>query len=223
MCELGSFSKFKKVLRLQRPSIICNSRQVFFFWCQEPFCLKSISNNAGEAVFVEDVFSICIVSMDVVGPNLRVSWAMANEMSHCLCLVVTSRALSCVGDIHVLQMFVKPYVESWFCSPSLLGAAENYLKLFKRLQKFSKINKKISSATSTVLCRHTWYLTEELIPFSLFNKNLTLEERTTLARKIGSLPPAELQLCKPKLPPLLTSLGLGQCCFSTSSGSLTNS
>ena len=83
---------------------------------------------------------------------------------------------------------VFPYLESWFCSPSLLGAAENYLKLFKRLQKFSKINKKISSATSTVLCRHTWYLTEELIPFSLFNKNLTLEERTTLARKIGSIP-----------------------------------
>ena len=96
---------------------------------------------------------------------------------------------------------VFPYLKS--CSAHLLlGAAENDLKLFKRLQKFSKINKKISSATSTVLCRHTWYLTEEFIPFSLFNKNLTLEERTTLARKIGSLPPAELQLCKPKLPPI---------------------
>ena len=97
---------------------------------------------------------------------------------------------------------VFPYLESWFCSPSLLRAAENDLKLFKRLQKFSKINKKISSATSTVLCRHTWYLTEELIPISLFNKNLTLEECTTLARKIGSIPPAELQLCKHKFPPI---------------------
>ena len=104
------------------------------------------------------------------------------------------------GDHGLLHCF--SYLESWFCSPSLLGAAENDLKLFKRLQRFSKINKKISSATSTVLCRHTWYLTEELIPFSLFNKNITLEERTTLARKIGSLPPAELQLCKPKLPPI---------------------
>ena len=104
------------------------------------------------------------------------------------------------GDHGLLHCF--SYLESWFCSPSLLGAAEIDLKLFKRLQKFSKINKKISSATSTVLCRHTWYLTEELIPFSLFNKNLTLEERTTLARKIGFLPPAELQLCNPKLPPI---------------------
>ena len=123
------------------------------------------------------------------------------------------------------------YLESWFCSHSLLGAAENDLKLFKRLQKFSKINKKISSATSTVLCRHTWYLTEELIPFSLFNKNLTLEERTTIARKIGSVPPAELPLCKAKLQPItdgstltdFPALGLGQCCFLTSLGSLTHS
>ena len=81
-------------------------------------------------------------------------------------------------------------------------AAENDMKIFKRPQKFSKINKKISSATSAVLPRLTWYLTEELIPFSLFNKNLPLEERTTLAKKIGSLPPAELLLCKPKLLPI---------------------
>ena len=37
---------------------------------------------------------------------------MSNEMSHCLCFVVTSWALSSVGDIHVVQMFVKSYVSS---------------------------------------------------------------------------------------------------------------
>ena len=31
-------------------------------------------------------------------------------MSHCLRFVVTSRALSSVGNIHVVQMLVKPYV-----------------------------------------------------------------------------------------------------------------
>ena len=49
-----------------------------------------------------------------------------------------------------------PYLQSWFTSPSLLGAAQNDLDLFKRLQKFSKIDKKISSATSSVLSRHPW-------------------------------------------------------------------
>ena len=66
-----------------------------FFWSLEPFCLKIISNNAGEAVFVKYV-----VSMEVVGSYLWVSWAMANEMSHCLCLVVTSGAISCQARSH---------------------------------------------------------------------------------------------------------------------------
>ena len=31
-------------------------------------------------------------------------WALTNEVGHCLRFVVTSRALSNVGDIHVVQM-----------------------------------------------------------------------------------------------------------------------
>ena len=33
-------------------------------------------------------------------------------MGHCLRFVVTRRALSSVGDIHVVQMLIKPYVPS---------------------------------------------------------------------------------------------------------------
>ena len=66
-------------------------------------------------------------------------------------------------------VIIFPYLQSWFTSPSLLGAAQKDLDLLKRLRKFSKIDKKISSATSSVLSQHTWYLTEEIIPISLFN------------------------------------------------------
>ena len=60
MCELGSVSESKKVQSLRRLSILCNSQLVFFFRCQKPFSLfifeaGSISNNAGEAVFVKYV------------------------------------------------------------------------------------------------------------------------------------------------------------------------
>ena len=34
------------------------------------FCLKSISNNVGEAVFVKHVVCICVVCLEVVGHNL---------------------------------------------------------------------------------------------------------------------------------------------------------
>ena len=50
--------------------------------------------------------------MEVVSPDLWVSWALTDKMGHCLRFVVTSRALSSVGDIHVVQMRIKPYVPS---------------------------------------------------------------------------------------------------------------
>ena len=75
-------------------------------------CLDSISNNAGEAVFVKYVVCICVVCLEVVCPYLRMSWAVSNEMSYCLCLVVTSGAYSCICDIHVVQVFVKSYLSN---------------------------------------------------------------------------------------------------------------
>ena len=53
-----------------------------------------------------------MVCLEVVCPYLWVNWAVSNEMSHRLCLVVTNRALSSVGDIYVVQVFVKSYVIS---------------------------------------------------------------------------------------------------------------
>ena len=78
MSELGSVSESKRVQRLHRPSMLYNSRLVFFFRFQEPFCLQSISNNAGEALFVKYVVGIWVVFMEVVCPDL---WVLTNEMS----------------------------------------------------------------------------------------------------------------------------------------------
>ena len=51
------------VQRLQRPSILCNARLVFFILCQEPFCLQSISDNACEALFIKYVTCVLVVSV----------------------------------------------------------------------------------------------------------------------------------------------------------------
>ena len=60
----------------------------------------SISNNASEAVFVKYVVCIGVACLEVVGSSLQVSWTVSNEMSHRICLVVATRALSCIVDIH---------------------------------------------------------------------------------------------------------------------------
>ena len=74
------------------------------------------------------------------------------------------------------------YMESWFRSSSLFSAATNDLNLYRRLLKFSKFHKKLSQVTLTVLQRHTWYLSEELLPLSLFDSSLPEDTLNSLAR-----------------------------------------
>ena len=104
--------------------------------------------------------------------------------------------------IETMSLFVVfSYMRSWFLCPSLHGAANNDLVLYKSLQTFKKINPKVSAATSTVLRRHTWYFAEELIPLVLFDTTLSEETRTELATLIGDLPlPVDLLIKKPELP-----------------------
>jgi hypothetical protein len=90
---------------------------------------------------------------------------------------------------------------AWFTSPSLTSAAANDLELYRSLLKFKKIHTKISSKTCTVLNRHTWYLTEELISLSLFNEDIPTEARSLLAKKIHrQAASGELEIQKPTLP-----------------------
>ena len=94
-----------------------------------------------------------------------------------------------------------PFGRPWFEASSIPAAATNDLLLYKSLLKFKKINKAVSTKTSTSLNRHTWYLTEDLISFSLFNDDIPVEERTLLAAKISrEAAPGDLEIRKPTLP-----------------------
>lgn len=94
------------------------------------------------------------------------------------------------------------YLRSWFSAPSLTSAATSDLNLYKRLQKFRTIHKKVSSTTSTLLQRHTWYLSEDLISLSLFDEILPADTHNILAEKIGALTLGEIEIRKPHLPSL---------------------
>ena len=67
------------------------------------------------------------------------------------------------------------YLESLFRSSSLFTAACDDLKPHQRLLKFGYIHKKLANVGLTVLRRHTWYLTQELVPVCLFNNNLPVD------------------------------------------------
>ena len=105
------------------------------------------------------------------------------------------------------------YMQYWFLAPSLEDAAQNDIKLFTSLQKFNKVpeklSKKIVTKTSAILQRHTWYLSEELIPISLFSDRVPDEEKEVIAAKIGKLPAQPLPIKKPNLPKVSKKSSLG--------------
>ena len=88
------------------------------------------------------------------------------------------------------------YLRAWFSAPVLEAAATNDIRLFQSLQKYKSVDKKVSTITTTVLNRHTWYLTEELVPLSLFDVDLTLDQRTLLAARIGKQRVRAVRLCR---------------------------
>ena len=92
------------------------------------------------------------------------------------------------------------YLESWFTSSFLFSAAHNDILLHQRLLKFNKYHRKLSRVGLTVLQRHTWYLTEELVPLALFSSNITDEVQNSLAQSISTLPVTDLPIQKPELP-----------------------
>ena len=92
------------------------------------------------------------------------------------------------------------YLKAWFTAPFLESAASNDIRLFQSLQKYKSVDRKVSAITTTVLNRHTWYLTEELIPLSLFDEELPLQQRTLLAARISQQIPRAVEIRKPTLP-----------------------
>ena len=99
----------------------------------------------------------------------------------------------------LLIVFV--YLKPWFSVGSVTRAEASDLNLLKSLISYKAIDKKVSASCCTVLQRHTWYLTEENIPFSLFNDDISLSERQQLADAIVTSATNErLGSIKPNLP-----------------------
>jgi len=101
------------------------------------------------------------------------------------------------------QFVVFVYLKPWFNAPRITSAASNDLDLYSSLVKlkFHKLNKKVADKCCAVLQRHTWYLTEDVISFSLFDEDLPITTRTDIARRIHQKKtPDELAIRKPTLP-----------------------
>ena len=91
-------------------------------------------------------------------------------------------------NIHRFVMFVVyVYVPWWLTAPFSSSAPSNDLSLIKSLYHFKDIDSVAASAALKSLKNHMWYLTEELVPLSLFSPLVPNEEKTEIAEKLSAV------------------------------------
>lgn len=81
---------------------------------------------------------------------------------------LTTRECQGLRDLNIF--LAKVYVKYWFLAPKANTAARNDLQLLQQLDGYHKHN--IGAATSRKLAGHLWYLSEDLILFSLFDPDV---------------------------------------------------
>ena len=62
------------------------------------------------------------------------------------------------------------YVRNWFAAPYAAKAPRNDLEYLQNLQNYS--DKDLSAVAAKALCRHLWYLNEELVPLAFFDSEV---------------------------------------------------
>src|SRR6218665_2101750 len=83
---------------------------------------------------------------------------------------MTDRETNMVRSFNIFICFV--YIQSWFTASHTIQAPLNDLKCFERLELYKSINSTVANVAIKALCRHTWYLSEELIAFSFFDDRI---------------------------------------------------
>ena len=94
------------------------------------------------------------------------------------------------------------YVREWLTSTVAQDAAVNDLNQYRTLSKFSSIDPDISKVAMAVMRKHSWYLTEELVPMALVSEKVDDETKRLLASSICSAEREQTRLGKPQLPEL---------------------
>ena len=83
------------------------------------------------------------------------------------------------------------YTEHWFLTPFASEASYSDLKLYQDMIEFRKHDDRMANAVLEKFLRHTWYLNQQIIPFALFSKNVSDEEKSEMALKLSQEEPPE--------------------------------
>ena len=96
------------------------------------------------------------------------------------------------------------YAEYWFAAPIAAEAPFMDLKFYKLMLEYKKHDPEVANAALEKFLGHTWYLNQEIVPFSLFSKNVSNKEKEEIANLLVTKvkPPKKYEMGYPNPVPL---------------------
>ena len=83
-----------------------------------------------------------------------------------------------------VQFVVYCYIPWWLTAPVSSGAPGNDVKLINTLLEYQQTDPTVATAALKAFSNHMWYLTEELVPLSLFSSSTSDETKQLLVDEI---------------------------------------
>lgn len=83
------------------------------------------------------------------------------------------------------------YTKAWTRCSHAVEAPKQDLIFFKRLFEYETVDKELSKAVLHKVKNHLWYLSPETVALSLFDDNVTVEEKNEIRETILSQPPPD--------------------------------
>ena len=83
-----------------------------------------------------------------------------------------------------LQFIMYVYLPWWLTAPVASDAPANDLDLINKLLRYSKVDSLMAKKVLNKFKRHLWYLTQEMVPLSLFSSTISDEVKKQMSSKI---------------------------------------
>jgi hypothetical protein len=94
---------------------------------------------------------------------------------------MSAKEKKAVGD------FYRSFYGKYFLETSLSPCAPADLRFYYEMREFKSLDTEVAEAVMKLIERHLDYLTEELAIFSIFDRNLSEEDRSVIGKFSSSL------------------------------------
>ena len=228
--DLGPENKFFSQIKNDWSSIEADSESDILTLDQDldgrdealKFCRELLKkkNKRNEAFIRDDYRELCELCMIMLGetpPSGKIVWRKPGACHKARFMafgIYSLKALAFARQLNVDEETVEClkqfcaflttiYIPHFLASSVGVDAAVNDLNLHHKLSNLRSSHAQIADAALVVLRRHGWYLTPEVVIFSLFSDKISEDEKSRISCKLLTLrssKPESYKLQKPKFP-----------------------